>query len=81
MTSAYASSFVENTSSSSNANIASAALIWNDHDDELILWSKKIENKNEMNRTQKKFKQWWYFTSYETKNVNLTIENKRRRMK
>jgi hypothetical protein len=81
MTSAYASSFVESTSSSSSADIASAALIRNDHDDELILWSKKIENKNETNRAQEEFKQWWYLTSYETKNVNLTIENKRRRMR
>jgi hypothetical protein len=81
MTFAYASSFVESTLKSSNANIASTALIRNDHDDELILWFKKIENKNEMNKAQEKFKQWWYFTSYETKNVNLTIKNKRRRMK
>ncbi len=81
MTFAYAFSFVESTSNNSNTNIASAALIQNDHDDELILWSKKIENKNEMNKVQEEFKQWWYFTSYEMKNVNLTIENKRRRMR
>ncbi len=53
MTSAYASFFVENTSNNLNANIASAALIWNDHDDELILWSKKIENKNERTKLKK----------------------------
>ncbi len=81
MTFAYASSFVESTSSNSSANIASAALIRNNYDDEFILWSKKIENKNETNKVQKEFKQWWYLTSYETKNVNLTIKNKRRRMK
>jgi hypothetical protein len=76
MTFEYAFFFVENTSSSSNANIASAALIRNDEDNELILWSKKMKNKNEINRAQKEFKQWWYLTSYEIKNVNLTIENK-----
>jgi hypothetical protein len=81
MTFEYAFFFVENTASNSNANIASAALIRNDADNELILWSKKMKNKNEMNRAQEEFKQWWYFTSYEIKNVNLTIENKLLHMK
>jgi hypothetical protein len=81
MTSDYASSFVESSSSSSSAEIASVALIRNDQDNELILWSKKMKNKNEMNKIQKKFKQWWYFTSYEIKNVNLTIENKLHHMR
>jgi hypothetical protein len=76
MTFEYAFFFVENAANSSNANIASTALIRNDEDNELILWSKKMKNKNEMNKVQKEFKQWWYFTSYEIKNVNLTIENK-----
>jgi hypothetical protein len=81
MTSDYASSFVESSSSSSSAEIASVALIRNDQDNELILWSKKMKNKNEMNKAQKEFKQWWYFTSYEIKNVNLTTENKLHHMR
>jgi hypothetical protein len=69
--------FVERTSSNSSANIASATLIRDDEDNELILWSKKKwKIKNKINETREEFKQWWYFTLYEIKNVNLTIENK-----
>jgi hypothetical protein len=66
----YASSFVENTSSDSSANIASTALIRNDQDDELILWSKKNENKIELKKIQKEFKQWWI--SHRMKRRTLT---------
>ncbi len=56
MTSAYTFSFIENILSSSNANIALVALIRDDQNDELILWSKKNENKIELNKAQKEFK-------------------------
>jgi hypothetical protein len=58
MTFEYVSFFVENISSNSNTNIALTALIQNDEDNEFILWSRKIKNKNKMNKVQKKFKQW-----------------------
>ncbi len=75
----YESSFIENAFSKSNASVA---LIRNELRDELILWSKNDEmNKIQMKKAQKNFKQWWYFTSYETKNVNLKNENKLRVMK
>jgi hypothetical protein len=75
----YESSFIENASSKSNASVA---LIRDELKDELILWSKNDEmNKIQMKKAQKNFKQWWYLTSFETKNVNLKNENKLRVMK
>jgi hypothetical protein len=74
------SSFIESIASiKSNA---SDVLIRDELKDELILWSKNDEmNKTQVKKTQKKFKKWWYLTSYEKKNVNLKNENKIRVMR
>ncbi len=76
----YTSSFVESISSSEDN--ASFFLIRDEKNDELILWSKSdVMNKTQMKKTQKKFKKWWYLTSYKTKDVHLTEKDKLRSMR